>query len=695
MKEYNTTDIRNVVLVSHGGVGKTSLAESLLFAGKSTSRFGKVDDGSSVLDYGDDEVERKITLNLAVGHIEYKNTKINLIDTPGYADFYGDTKAGVRAADAAIVLVRADSALEVGTDKVWEFCEEVGIPRLIVMNRMDKEHADFDKVLAELQDHYGTSVAPMHIPVGAGDDFSGVVDLLTMKYYKYDRAKPGAGLMQDIPGDLGDRARSMREKLIESIAESSDELLEAYLEGKEIQQDALVAALQAGFKTGKIVPVFCAAAVYGIGAQQVLDAIASFFPSPADIGEYRSLKPGSDEEMTKKISVDEPFAALIFKTISEPHLGDMSIFKVFSGAFREGTEVYNSVKGSSEKVTQLYSIMGKERKEVNRVVAGDIGATVKLKETSTNDTLCDKSNQIVIAPIKFPRPVVREALFPKNKGEEDKVSSGLHRLRQEDSTFTMVVDPEIKQTIISGLGELHLTVILARLKARSGVEVELKKPRIPYRETVKGTCEKQGKYKKQTGGRGQYGDVWLRIEPMPRGGGFEFADKIVGGSVPSKFVPAIEKGVRETMDKGAYAGYNIVDVKATVFDGSFHPVDSSDMAFKVASSMAFKKAVLEAKPVLLEPIMIITVTVPEENLGDVMGDVSSRRGKIQGVDSKGNLQVVKASVPLAELYKYSTTLRSMTQGRGMYENEFSHYEEVPQEIAQKIAEEHQAELAEK
>lgn len=695
MKEYSTADIRNVVLVSHGGAGKTSLAESLLFSGRATSRLGKVDDGTSILDYGEDEAERKITLNLAVAHIEYKNTKINIIDTPGYADFYGDTKAGVRAGDAALVLVRADGGVEVGTDKVWEFIDEVGIPRLIVVNRMDKEHADFDKVLSELQSRYGTSVAPMHIPVGTGDDFGGVVDLLSMKYYKYDRGKPGAGLMQDIPGDLGDRARSMREKLIEGIAESSDELLEAYLEGKEIQQDALVGAMQDGFKNGKIIPVFCSAAVYGIGAQQVLDAIASFFPSPADAGEYKCMKPGSGEVMARKISVEEPFAALVFKTISEPHLGDMSIFKVFSGAFREGTEVQNSVRGSSEKVTQLYGLMGKERKEVNKVVAGDIGATVKLKDTSTNDTLCDKANSIVVAPVKFPRPVVREALLPKKKGEEDKVSSGLSRLLQEDPTFTMVVDPEIKQTIISGLGELHLTVILDRLKKRSGVEVELKKPRIPYRETIKGKSEKQGKYKKQTGGRGQYGDVWLRVEPLARGGGFEFSDEIVGGAVPSKFVPAVEKGVKETMEKGVYAGYQVVDLRAAIYDGSFHPVDSSDMAFKVAASMAFKKAFLEARPVLLEPIMNITVTVPEENLGDVMGDVSSRRGKIQGVEGKGHLQVVRAQVPLAELYKYSTQLRSMTQGRGMYENEFSHYEEVPHEIAQKIVEEHQAELAEK
>jgi len=654
-----------------------------------------VDDGTSILDYGEDETERKITLNLAVAHIEYKNKKINIIDTPGYADFYGDTKAGVRAADAALVLVRADAGIEVGTDKVWEFIGEREMPRLIVVNRMDREHADFDKVVAELQSRYGMSVTPMHIPVGVGDGFSGVVDLLSMKYYKYERGKPGAGLMQDIPGDLGDRAKSMREKLIEGIAESSDELLEAYLEGKEIQQDALVKALHDGFKAGKIVPVFCAAAVYGIGAQQILEAIAAFFPSPADIGEYKCTAPGGGEEITRKISVDEPFAALVFKTISEPHLGDMSMFRVESGAFREGTEVLNSVKGSTEKVTQLYSLMGKERKEVNRVVAGDIGATVKLKDTSTNDTLCDKAHPVILAPIRFPRPVVREALFPKNKGEEDKVSSGLARLLQEDPTFTMVVDPEIKQTIISGLGELHLAVIVDRLKKRSGVEVELKKPRIPYRETIKGSSEQQGKYKKQTGGRGQYGDVWLRVEPLPRGTGFEFADAIVGGAVPSKFIPAVEKGVRETMEKGVYAGYQVVDVKVTLYDGSFHAVDSSDMAFKVAASMAFKKAMLEAKPILLEPIMNITVTVPEENLGDVMGDVSGRRGKIQGVDSKGNLQVVRASVPLAELYKYSTTLRSMTQGRGMYENEFSHYEEVPHEVAQKIVEEHQAELAEK
>ncbi len=694
MKEYNSTDIRNVVLVSHGGVGKTSLAECMLFTAKATQRLGKVDEGTSILDYAEDEVERKITINLSIAHLEWKNCKVNLIDTPGYADFYGDTKAGVRVADGALVLVRADSGVEVGTEKVWEFLNEVNLPRLVIVTRMDKEYADFGKVVNQMREILGGPIVASQIPVGSADTFSGVVDLLTMKYYKYDRSGSGAGLMQEIPSELKDQATEMREKLVEGIAECSDELLEAYLEGQEIKQEALVAALKQGVRSGKIIPVLCASSLFSIGTQQILDAIVSVLPSPIDRGEYKGRDPQSSNEITRRISPDEPFAALVFKTISEPHVGDMSIFKVYSGEIREGTEVFNSVKGITEKVTQLYSLMGKERKEVNRLVTGDIGATVKLRDTSTNDTLCDKANPIIIDPIEFPKPVVRDALVAKAKGDEEKISSGLARLQQEDPTFTMVVDNEIKQTIISGLGELHLDVVLSRLKRRFNVDVELTKPRIPYRETIKGTASMQGKYKKQTGGRGQYGDVWLRIEPLERGAGFEFVDEIVGGVVPSKYIPAVEKGVREAMDDGVLAGYKVVDVKVTLYDGSFHPVDSSDLAFKVAASMAFKKCFMEAKPVLLEPIMNITVTVPEDNLGDVMGDLSGRRGKILGIDSRGHLQIVKAQVPLAELYKYSTTLRSMTQGRGMFDAEFSHYEEVPKEIAQKIVEEAKAEKEE-
>jgi elongation factor G len=694
VREYKSADIRNVVLLSHGGTGKTSLAECLLHTAKATSRLGKVDQGSSILDYADDEIERKITINLAVAHLDWRDKTVNLIDTPGYADFYGDTKAGIRAADAALVLVKGDAGVEVGTEKVWDFLDELSLPRVVVVTRMDKEYADFGKVADQVKSLLGGPVVPAQLPVGSADSFSGVIDLLSMKYFKYDRSGSGAGMMQEIPSELSDRAKSAREKLVESIAECSDELLEAYLEGGEIRPEDLSEALKEGFKAGKIIPLVCVSSEFSIGTQQILDLVCSIFPSPVDIGSFKAKNARTGEDMERKASPNEPFAALVFKTISEPHVGDMSIMRVFSGQVLEGTEVANTRTGKSEKLTQLYTLMGRERREVNKLVAGDIGATVKLRDTGTNDTLCYKNNQVVIDPVDFPRPAVRDAIEALTKGDEDRISSGLARLHQEDPTFSMTVDGETKQTIISGLGELHLDILLKRLKDRFNVGVRLIKPRIAFRETIKTTAEARGKYKKQTGGRGQYGDVWLRVEPIERSAGFEFDNKLVGGSVPTKYVPAVEKGVVESMQDGVMAGYKVVDLKATIYDGSFHEVDSSDMAFKIAASMAFKKAFMEAKPVLLEPIMNVTVTVPEDKMGDVMGDLSCKRGKIQVIDSRGHLQVVRAQVPLAELYKYSTNLRSMTQGRGMFESTFSHYEEVPHEIAQKIVAESKAEREE-
>ena len=687
MKEYESKDIRNVVLVSHGGTGKTSFAECLLHTAKATPRLGKVDDGTSILDYADDEIARKITINLTVAHLDWKDVRVNIIDTPGYADFYGDTRAGVRVADSALVIARADGGVEVGTEKVWDFLDEYSLPRMIVVTRMDKEYADFDKVVEDARTVFDAPVVAVQLPVGKGDTFSGVVDLLQMKYFKYDRSGSGAGVMQEVPADLAAKAKQAREKLVESIAECSDELLESYLEGKDIKPDALAAAYRDGFRRARIIPVVCVSSAFNVGSQQVLEAAVSLFPNPEEMGEYTAKSVQSGQDIKRKRSKSEPFAALVFKTISEPHVGDMSIMRAYSGMLLAGSETFNATKGNSEKVTQLYTLMGRERREVNRLVAGDIAATVKLRDTSTNNTMCDKANQVILEPVKFPNPVAKEALRAKVKGEEDKMSSGLSRLLQEDPTVHVGYDAETKETIISGLGELHLDVLLGRLKSRFNVDVELAKPRIPYRETVKGKSEHQGKYKKQTGGRGQYGDCWLRLEPLPRATGFEFVDDVVGGVVPNKFIPAVEKGVREAMEDGVLAGYKVVDLRVSIYDGSYHDVDSSDMAFKIAGSMAFKKCFTDAKPVLLEPLMTVTVIVPEDNLGDVMGDLSGKRGKILGIDSSGRSQVVKAMVPLAEMYKYSTTLRSMTQGRGSYAIEFSHYEEVPRETAQKIIDE--------
>ncbi len=694
MREYKSTDIRNVVLVAHGGTGKTSLAECLLHTAKATPRLGRVDQGNSILDYGEDEIERKITINLAVGHLDWKSKRVNLIDTPGYADFYGDTKAGVRAADAGIVMVKGDTGVEVGTEKVWEFLDEYSLPRLVIVNRLDKEYTEVEKVVGQIKDLLKGPVVEAQIPVGTADSFDGVVDLLSMKYFKYDRSGSGAGMMHEIPDDLADRAKAAREKLVESIAECSDELLEAYLEGKEIKPEAIADAFRQGLVAGKIIPLVYASPEFNIGSQQILDLIVSLFPSPEDGGVVTGVDPKANQQVERKPSVDEPFGALVFKTISEPHVGEMSVMRVMTGQVLEGSEVLNSVKQGTEKFTQIYTLMGRERREVNRLIAGDIGATVKLRDTGTNDTLCDKAKPIIIDPIRFPKPVVRDAIEAQTKGDEDKISGGFARLLQEDPTFSVKVDSETKQTIISGMGELHLDVLLKRLKGRFNVGVNLIKPRVAYRETIKSSAEAQGKYKKQTGGRGQYGDVWLRVEPMERSAGFEFVNKLVGGSVPTKYVPAIEKGVMESMEHGVVAGHKVVDLRATVYDGSFHDVDSSDMAFKIASSMAFKKAFTDAKPMLLEPIMNVVVTVPEDYLGDVMGDLSGKRGRIQGIDSRGHLQVVRAQAPLAELYKYSTTLRSMTQGRGMYESSVSHYEEVPHEIAEKVIAEAKAEKEE-
>jgi elongation factor G len=694
VREYKSTDIRNVVLVAHGGTGKTSLAECLLHTAKATPRLGKVDLGNSILDYAEDETERKVTINLAVAHLDWKSRRVNLIDTPGYADFYGDTKAGIRVADAGIVMIKGDTGVEVGTEKVWEFLDEYSLPRLIVINRLDKEYVDVEKVIAEVKSTFKGPIVEAQIPVGASAEFDGVVDLLSMKYFKYDRSGSGAGMMHEVPDGVAAKAKAAREKLVEGIAECSDELLEAYLEGKEIEPEGLADALRQGFITGKIIPVVFASSESNVGSQQILDFIISAFPSPADGPVVKGTNPKTGQAVERKPSVDEPFAALVFKTISEPHVGEMSVMRVFTGQVLEGTEVANANKDGAEKFTQLYTLMGRERREVNRLIAGDIGATVKLRDTGTNDTLCDKAKPVVLEPIAFPKPVVRDAIEAQTKGDEDKMSGGLSRLLQEDPTFSVRVDPETKQTIISGMGELHLDVVLKRLKERFNVGVNLFKPRVAYRETIRGSAEAQGKYKKQTGGRGQYGDVWLRLAPLERSTGFEFEDKIVGGVVPSKYVPATEKGVVEAMEHGVIAGYKVVDLKATIFDGSYHEVDSSDMAFKIAASMAFKKAFMDSKPTLLEPIMNVVVTVPEEYLGDVMGDLSGKRGKIQGIDSKGHLQVVRAQAPLAELYKYSTNLRSMTQGRGMYESSFSHYEEVPHEVAQKVIAEAQAEKEE-
>jgi elongation factor G len=691
LKDYQPKDIRNAVLVAHSGVGKTSLLDAMLFNGGMTNRVGKVDDGTSLLDYAPDEIERKVTINLGLAHLEWKGCKLNLIDTPGYSDFYGDTRAGIRVADAAVVLVRADGGVEVGAELNWQKVEENNQPALFVVSRVDKEQANFDNALKSIQDLISPQAVPVCIPWGQAEGFVGVIDVLANKAYRYGAKEDGSFKEEAVPDEYAGQVEDYRSQIYDRVAESDDALLEKYLESGELSLEEVTSGMRGAVLQRTLFPVYCAAGPVNRGVKQVLDGIVDLLPSPLDRGTTVGTKPGSEDTVELEPSPEGPLAAFVFKTISEPHVGELSLFRVYSGTLKVGSEIYNHSKSGSEKTGQMHAVVGKERKEISKVVAGDFGAAVKLKNTSTGDTLGDQRTPVLLAGIDFPKPVMETAVRATTKGEEDKIASGLARLREEDPTFTLTVDPDLHQTIMAGLGELHLEVVTKRLKERFGVSVELVKPKIPYRETIRGSARVQGKYKKQTGGRGQYGDVWLKLDPKTRGEGYEFVNAIVGGVVPGKFIPAVEKGINEAIKAGPLANCPVVDLTITLDDGSYHSVDSSENSFKVAGSMAFRKGFLEAKPYLLEPIYQIKVRVPEDYMGDVMGDLSSRRGKIQGMDSEGNFQVVRALVPLAELYRYSTQLRSMTQGRGFHEQEFSHYEELPKDLSEKVVEETQAE----
>lgn len=686
MKEFKTEQLRNLGVVAHGGAGKTSLVEAMLYSAKVTSRLGSVDEGNTISDYNEDEITRKISISSSLLHLEWKDCKINLVDMPGYQDFIGGIVSGLRVTETALILISALSGVEVGTEQVWSIAERYGISRVFFINKLDKEHAEFYKIVEEIQKRFGHQAIPLQMPIGEGLNFKGLIDLVQMKAYLFE----GTEAKEDkIPKELEEKVKKAREKLVEAVAEADDGLLEKYFEKGSLTEEEFKAGLRKGISEHKVFPIFCGSATNGWGIKQLLEHISDFFPSPADYKEVKGKEPNSNKEKILKLSSEGPLAALVFKTVSEPHVGELSFLKVFSGKLKSGDDVFNSSTNTTERIGQIYSMNGRERKETGFIIAGDLGALVKLKNTHTGDTLCDKKDTIVLSGVEFPKPVINLAIRPKSKGDEEKIANGFSKLHEEDPTFIMEVDADIRQTIIYGQGELHLEIIVDRLKRKFGVEVEIEKPRIPYRETIKASSEAQGKYKRQSGGRGQYGDCWLRLEPLGRGEGFQFEDEIVGGAIPSKYIPAVEKGVTEAMNEGVVAGYRMVDLKVTVYDGTYHDVDSSDLAFKIAGSMGFKKAAAESKPVLLEPVYIVEVTVPEEFMGDVMGDLSSRRGRILGMESDGSFQKIKAQVPLAELYRYSTSLRSLTQGRGLHSREFSHYEEVPKEIADKIIKEAQ------
>lgn len=687
MKDYTTKNLRNVCLISHGGAGKTSIAEAMLFDSGMTNRLGKVEDENTVTDYDPEEKKRKISINAAIAPCEWKGHKINIIDTPGYFDFVGEVKSGLRVSDGAVVVVCAASGIEVGTEQVWKYADDYNVPRIIFINKVDRENANFFKVLDDLRDKFGQNIVPFQLPIGQEEDFKGAVDLVGMKGLVFEGKEQKE---TEVPSELQEHIDKYREMIIEAVAESDDELLMKYLEGEELTDEEIKTGLRDGVLTGKIVPVLCGSAANNMGIQPLMDTIVNYLPSPADTPPVVGKLPDTEETVERKPDVNEPFAALVFKTITDPYVGTLSLFRVYSGSLESDSTVYNSSKAQEEKVGQLFVMRGKEQMNVSKVEAGDLAAVAKLQHTATSDTLCDKDNPILLDPIKFPKPVVAATAEPKSEGDEEKISSGLSRLADEDPTFEVYKDTEAGQTIIKGMGDLHLEVIINKLAKKFGTEVELGKPKIHYRETIKKKSKSEYKHKKQSGGRGQYGHVFLELEPLDNYDdeeGFEFVDKIFGGAVPKTYIPAVEKGVRETMKKGVIAGYPMVGVRVTLYDGSYHSVDSSEMAFKIAGSMAFKKGAMDASPVLLEPILNVEVVVPEEYMGDVMGHLNKKRGKILGMDPQDGKQVIKAQVPEAEMYKYATDLRSMTQGRGTFSASFSHYEEVPPQVSEKIIEE--------
>jgi elongation factor G len=690
LKEFTGESIRNIGIGGHSGAGKTSLVEAMLYSMKETTRIGQVAQGNTVSDYNEDEIERQISINTSLLHGEWHGQKINIVDTPGFSDFFGDVVSGLRAVDTVMITVSATSGVEVGTERVREQADENDQPRFYVINKLDRENVNFDQIYGELRERFGKKLTLAQFPVESGPNFYKIIDILKMKLLSFAHDNSGKVEISEIPADLKSRADELRNELVEAVAESDDALLEKYFDAEELTDDELKGGFQKAIVNHTVVPILCTAAERNVGISSLLDFISGYLPSPQDMPPTKLEGDGKG-----KSSDSEPLVAMVFKTVSEAHVGELSYVRVFSGVLEPGNEVSNATQGHSERIGQMFTLNGKNKKSLERLHAGDIGALVKLKSTHTGDSLCAKGKSLKLLKINFPKPLISIAVEPKSKGDEEKISTGLHTLHEEDPTFLVYYDPELRQMILSGQGELHLDIIIKRLKQKFGVDVHIEDPKIPYRETIRKKAEAQGKYKKQSGGRGQYGDAHLRLEPQPRGEGFEFVDAISGGVIPGKYLPAVEKGAYETTQEGVLAGYQIVDVKVTCFYGSYHSVDSSEMAFKVASSMALKKAFMEASPVLLEPIYEIEVKVPEDYMGDVMGDISSRRGKILGMDSDGRFQVIKAKVPLAELHKYSTVLRSMTQGQGLFNQSFSHYEEVPGEFANKIIETAKKEKEEK
>ena len=685
MTKLDAGHIRNVAIVAHSGAGKTSLSEAILFNAGAIDRAGTVEGGNTTMDFEPEETDRKISVTSAVAYCDWNDTRLNLIDTPGFINFIEDTRGCLRVADGAVVIVSAISGVKAETEKIWRYACEFEVPRIVFVNKLDKEAADFSNAISELEKSFDQEAIPLFIPIGAGESFRGIVDLVAMKAYVY---KDGKASETVIPDDLKTVAEDYRKMLVEKIAEADDSLLEKYLEGGEITNEEVMKGIKEASLTRRFIPVACGSATMNIGVTQLMELMLMCLPTPEEmsrISPIRGTNPKDGKEVDRKPVTTDPLTAYVFKTVADPFAGKLSIFRVYSGVLKADSTVLNATSGAKERIGQIFYLVGKKHVPVASVNAGEIAAVVKLKETNVGDTLCEEHHPLVLPKVKFAEPIISYAIAPKTKGDEDKVSIGLHRILEEDPTIRFTRDEESKEMILSGMGQVHLEVALDKLRRKFGVEVAMKAPKIAYRETIKARTRAQGRYKKQSGGRGQFGDCWIDFEPLPRGGGFEFVDKIVGGVIPQQYRPAVEKGIIEKLKEGLIAGYPMVDVKVTLTDGSYHSVDSSEMAFKIAGSMALQKAVLDAKPIVLEPIMKIEVVVPDDTLGAVIGDLNSKRGKVQGVEPQaGGNQKIMALVPMAEMLVYANQLQSMTSGRGLYSMEFSHYEELPAHVTQKL-----------
>jgi elongation factor G len=683
MSKYESKSIRNLAIIGHGGTGKTSLCESFLYVAGKTDRPGRVDDGNACMDYEPEEQKRHISISAATNHIDWEKHRINFIDTPGDSNFTFDTKSALRIVDSAVVLVDAVGGVEFQTEKVWEYADEFRLPRLLFISRMDRERADFSKAVESIRNRLRQKVTIVSLPIGTQDSFSGVVDLIAMKALVFDDRKRTAQPIE-IPSGMADEVKKFRDILVEDIAEMDDGLMNKYLDEGELSADDLKAGFRRGVLAGQLTPIACGSAMKHIGISFLLDTIVQYFPSPVDRGVQAGKKPGSQEEEIRIPEESAPFSALVFKTIADPYAGRLTLFRVYSGTLSSDSIAFNASRKFNERIGTLFFLEGKTQKPVETLIPGDIAAIAKLKETATGETLCTEKAPIIFAGVEPPPAIISFAVEPKTRGDEDKIVSSINRLIDEDPTITFHRDDQTREMILSGLGQVHIEVTVEKMKRKFGLEVNLKTPKVPYKETIKGKTTVQGRYKKQSGGRGQFGDTWLEIEPLPRGGGFEFVDRIVGGVIPQQYRPAVEKGIVEAMAEGVLAGYPVVDLRVSLVDGSYHTVDSSEMAFKIAGSLGFKKGVLECQPTLLEPIVNIRIEIPDEYMGDVIGDLNSRRGKVLGMDSIGHHQIIKGQVPLAEILKYAPDLRSMTSGRGTFTCEHSHYEEVPSYTAEKI-----------